>query len=74
MYIKKQVKNPPKEKEKSQTMPISSQVTLIANFSTNTTDLNLNYIVARKVGIVSKETGAASVGNLNTINWDNPTN
>ena len=26
------------------------------------------------VGIVSKETGAASVGNWNTINWDNPTN
>ena len=26
------------------------------------------------VGIVSKETGAASVGNWNTINWDNQTN
>ena len=26
------------------------------------------------VGIVSKETGAASMGNLNTMNWDNQTN
>ena len=25
------------------------------------------------VGIVSKETAAASVGNWNTINWDNQT-
>ena len=27
-----------------------------------------------KAGIVSKETDAASVGNCNTINWDNQTN